>query len=95
MIGDGELWVVGGPMWPEESRARLLLRSGGVELDGRWFVECGKPDCDRVVPESVRFCCTPCAVAAEGRYEIDRHSASCDSRGSEREARLRALFGDL
>jgi hypothetical protein len=50
------------PLW------RLWLRSG-VQFDGRWFVERGKPDCGRAVAEGVRFCCSPCADAAEGRLE--------------------------
>lgn len=99
MIGGVEPYLVGPDRdWdgrPVESRARILLRSCGVELDGRWFVACGKPDCERAVPEGVRFCCQPCAVAAEKRCEIDRHSVSCDELWSVRESKLRELLGDV
>jgi hypothetical protein len=44
----------------------------------RQLLKCLKPDCLRKVPPGVQYCCIPCAAAAEGRYEIHAHSASCE-----------------
>ena len=52
--------------------------SADVNWPPRQLFKCLKPDCLRKVPEGVLYCCTPCATAAEGRYEIDAHSASCE-----------------
>jgi hypothetical protein len=46
--------------------------------------KCGKPACFRQVKEGVDYCCTPCSIAAAGKYEIDRHSAWCDERAAQR-----------
>lgn len=48
--------------------------------------QCLKPDCSRLVPASVAYCCNPCAVAAEHGHEIDGHSTGCDERAAAREA---------
>lgn len=50
-----------------------------------WLLkECDKPDCRRRVKAHVAYCCPPCAVAAEGRYEIHAHSEGCEQRHTER-----------
>lgn len=49
------------------------------------LVKCCKPDCGRMVKVGVAYCCDPCASAAEGHYEIERHTAGCDQRANERE----------
>ncbi len=46
---------------------------------------CDKPDCERLTSLSSMCCCGPCAEAADGRYEIDRHTHSCDTRWDERQ----------
>lgn len=61
--------------------ARLTTR---YTDDLRELVKCRKPDCGRLVPKGTLYCCTPCAVAAEGRYEIDEHSDGCNVRFTER-----------
>jgi hypothetical protein len=48
------------------------------------YQRCGKPDCLRKVKPGVAFCCEPCGIAADGRYEIHDHSAWCDERAAER-----------
>lgn len=48
------------------------------------FHKCEKPGCFRQVKAGVIYCCTPCAVAAYGTYEIDRHSEWCDERHATR-----------
>lgn len=53
--------------------------------------KCEKPDCSRQVKEGVAYCCTPCAVAAAGKYEIDRHGENCEERHGERGPWLTAL----
>lgn len=73
------------PLW------QVLLRNNGVELEGPVFRACGKPDCERAVPEGIVHCCTPCAVAAEGRYEIDQHAQGCDERWGARKSGLERL----
>ncbi len=45
---------------------------------------CDTPDCERLTSLSSMHCCGPCASAAEGRYEIDLHTHSCDARWNER-----------
>ena len=51
-----------------------------------WMLkECDKPDCFRRVKASVVYCCAPCAVAAEGRYEVAEHSEGCEQGHAERE----------
>ncbi|GAA4209201.1 hypothetical protein GCM10022252_75370 [Streptosporangium oxazolinicum] len=54
----------------------------------RW---CEKPDCDRLVRQGVKNCCTACAVAADGRYEIHAHSDGCDQRWEQRRSHLPRL----
>lgn len=46
--------------------------------------KCLKPDCMRKVKEGVAYCCSPCATAADGKYEIHEHSEWCDKRNDER-----------
>jgi hypothetical protein len=51
--------------------------------------KCAKPDCFRLVSAASLYCCTACAQAAEGRYEIHEsgplgHSRWCDQRAAER-----------
>lgn len=48
------------------------------------FHKCEKPDCFRQVKAGVVYCCTPCTLAAAGKYEIDKHSEWCDERAAER-----------
>lgn len=49
------------------------------------LVKCGKPDCFRRVTATVVFCCPPCAVAAEGTFEVGQyHSEGCEERHVER-----------
>ncbi|MFC5661343.1 hypothetical protein, partial [Streptomyces nogalater] len=69
MVGDEEPWLVDMPHGSAVPLWRLWLKHG-VQIDGRRFVECGRQDCVRAVPEGVTFCCTSCAVAAEGRFEL-------------------------
>ncbi|MEV4079702.1 hypothetical protein AB0J43_05355 [Nonomuraea fuscirosea] len=93
MISDERPWLVDMPPGPVVPLWRLWLRNGAqFDGDGRWMVECGKPDCGRAVPEGVRFCCAPCAVAAEGRFEVDAHLVSCDALWAEREQALKERF---
>jgi hypothetical protein len=91
--GEGPWFVDEAFMGPVQPRWRILAGSCAVELDGRWFRECGKPDCERVVPEGVMFCCPACAVAAERRFEVDRHAESCDTLWAERERTLTERYG--
>lgn len=50
-----------------------------------WVLEkCAKPDCWRQVKAGVQYCCSECATAGEGRYEIHQHSTGCDQRHAER-----------
>lgn len=46
--------------------------------------KCDKPDCWRQVKAHVAYCCSECAVAAEGRYEVHAHSEGCEQRHAER-----------
>ena len=46
--------------------------------------KCLKPDCMRKVKLGIEYCCTPCAIAAAGRHEVDQHSTGCDQRTAER-----------
>lgn len=46
--------------------------------------KCGKPDCFRQVSAASVYCCYPCSLAAEGRYEIHEHSPGCEQRHAER-----------
>jgi hypothetical protein len=48
------------------------------------MLKCSKPDCRRLVPRGIYYCCHPCAVAAAGRYEVNQHSSGCDLRLAER-----------
>jgi hypothetical protein len=48
------------------------------------YHKCGKPDCYRLVSPVSIFCCSPCAEASEGGYEIAQHSPGCDERAAER-----------
>ncbi|MEU4574655.1 hypothetical protein [Nonomuraea sp. NPDC023979] len=93
MIEDDGPWLVDVPPGPVLPLWRLWLQNG-VQLDGdhRWFVECRKPDCERAVPEGVRYCCTPCAVAAEGQYEISQHQANYNATWADRERALKDRF---
>jgi hypothetical protein len=38
----------------------------------------------RKVKEGTAYCCSPCATAADGKYEIHEHSEWCDKRNDER-----------
>ena len=46
--------------------------------------KCLKPDCMRKVKEGIAYCCSPCATADEGKYEIHEHSEWCNQRNDER-----------
>lgn len=53
------------------------------------LVKCWKPDCMRKISHSVRYCCSPCALADEQKYEIHEdgplgHSVYCNARRTER-----------
>lgn len=52
----------------------------------REFHKCEKPDCFRQVKAGIVYCCTPCAVGASGKYEVEahEHSAGCNQRSEER-----------
>lgn len=55
-----------------------------VEIDGRLYYECAKPDCERAAPDGVIHCCTSCAFATEHQFEIHEHSTGCDERWKQR-----------
>lgn len=46
--------------------------------------KCGKPDCFRQTSLASMYCCGPCVVAAEYRFEIGEHTHSCDGRHAKR-----------
>jgi hypothetical protein len=48
------------------------------------FQKCLKTDCFRKVHVGTLYCCGPCATAGEMQCEIERHSADCDRRATER-----------
>lgn len=52
--------------------------------EGRQLHKCGKPDCFRLVSLASKYCCHPCAEAADGLYEIHAHSEQCDQWARER-----------
>jgi hypothetical protein len=57
-----------------------------------WVLKkCDKPDCWRQVKTNVQYCCSECATAGEGRYEIHQHSDGCEQRHAERGEYGRAL----
>lgn len=65
---------------------------GAPVMDGG-LKKCDKPDGFRQTKSHVGHCCVECADAAERRYEIGRHSATCDQRHAERGRCGR--YGDL
>jgi hypothetical protein len=46
--------------------------------------KCDNPICLRQVRTVYRYCCVPCEVAHEGKFEIHEHTSLCDARDSER-----------
>lgn len=46
--------------------------------------KCAKPDCFRQVKAGVVYCCTACAVAADGQFEVQEHSTGCNQRHTDR-----------
>lgn len=48
------------------------------------FHPCENLHCRRKVRTVVKFCCRPCADAAEGHYENDAHDSGCDERRAAR-----------
>jgi predicted phage terminase large subunit-like protein len=50
------------------------------------YQKCRKPDCMRRISlgAPAGYCCTPCADATDGQYEIHAHSPGCDERAGER-----------
>lgn len=46
--------------------------------------KCDKPDCFRQTSIACYYCCAPCRIAADGKYEIGEHSHSCDGRHATR-----------
>jgi hypothetical protein len=52
--------------------------------DNSGLRKCRKPDCMRKVKVGTDYCCSPCAVAAAGEYEIHEHSKGCNERTIER-----------
>lgn len=60
-------------------------------LDPRYnlYNPCANPLCDALVTPSVAYCCYPCSVASEGRYEVHEegllgHTEECKARQLER-----------
>jgi hypothetical protein len=57
--------------------------------DTTQFNKCTKPDCFRKVKPGIVYCCHPCALADEKKYEIHDdgplgHTPSCNERAVER-----------
>lgn len=53
------------------------------------YETCDNKLCDAKVKIGVAYCCLPCQVADEGKYEIHDHSDWCKDRQAERkDARL-------
>jgi len=46
--------------------------------------KCRKSDCLRKIHSAAFYCCRSCFEADKGRYEIDRHSSTCNQRAVER-----------
>ncbi|MDP9843273.1 hypothetical protein [Streptosporangium lutulentum] len=61
-----------------------------IRIDWDIYYGCEKPDCERAVRKGVQYCCTPCAVAGEGKYEIEAHMASCDEKWAYRRPHVEA-----
>ena len=69
--------------WARRKAETVTFPAASRELPGA-YRKCGKPDCIRRVSLASVYCCTPCSVAADGRYEIHAHSPECDQRAAER-----------
>lgn len=48
------------------------------------FKTCDNIACGRQVRVGTLFCCTPCSLASDGKYEIDTHSEGCEYRDRQR-----------
>ena len=73
-------------------------RQNGTMLDPEFLRPCKNPACGRVVPANflgqrqVEYCCSGCASADEGGYEVHPdgplgHGAGCDERWAQRRGR--------
>ena len=49
--------------------------------------KCAKPDCFNQVSALSTYCCTPCRMGAQGRYEVEphEHSDGCRQRQAARQ----------
>lgn len=95
MLLDGtgaQAWIAWAKRKAEEAAAGPGAPANGAVLEpdanAGSHQECSKPDCTRRISLGAPrgYCCTPCAEAADGGYEIHAHSAGCDQRAAKRSA---------
>jgi len=76
-----------GGMWAVRQRGQLSKERNMGEIAD--WIPCKNPLCDRIVSNYGLYCCTSCARAHEGKYQIHNggilgHSEQCKQRAAAR-----------